>query len=62
MEKRQRAMFWWHNLPNEQKNELSMNYYQRNWFNLTGSEIQKIYEDKHYTFNVSEGAEDVRHL
>ena len=55
-------MFWWHNLPNEHKELLSMHYYQRNWFNLTGSEIQKIYEDKHSSFNVSEGVEDERHL
>lgn len=62
MEKRQKAMYWWHNLSNEEKNNLALNYYERNWFNLTGREIQKIYEAKQENKRVGEGIEDVNHL
>lgn len=62
MEKRQKAMYWWHNLSNEEKNNLALNYYERNWFNLTGREIQKIYETKQENKRVGEGIEDVSHL
>jgi hypothetical protein len=62
MEKRQQAMYWWHNLSNEEKNNLALNYYERNWFNLTGREIQKIYEAKQENRKVGEGIEDVNHL
>lgn len=62
MEKRQRAMYWWHNLPNEQKNILAISYFNRNWFHLTGSEIQKIHEAQQENRKVGEGIEDVNHL
>lgn len=62
MEKRQKAMYWWHNLPNEEKNNLAFSYYKRNWFHLTGSEIQKIHEAQQENKRFGEGIEDENYL
>jgi hypothetical protein len=46
MKKRFQSMGWWCSLSIVEQMEIANNYYSRDHLNLTGREIQKIYEEK----------------
>jgi hypothetical protein len=46
MKKRRNAMGWWRSLSIVEQMEIANNYYSRDHLDLTGREIQKVYEEK----------------
>ncbi len=44
---REKAMEWWLDLPNTEKETLADRFYGRYWWGLTGREIEKMYKTLH---------------
>ena len=48
---RKQAILWWNDLDTIKKESISIDFYQRKYASLTGSEIEKIYEKKDTLIN-----------